>query len=289
MKQKDLPQIDLLLVVNMFLTGFDSKPTNTLILDKDLKWHSLLQAYSRTNRVDKKTKRFGQIVAYRNIKKAQDEALALFSGGGSPDDYLLQSYDYYVAEYRKRTEALRSISETPEDAGYLQSEEDKRLYVIAFRQLMGTLATLKTFSRFDWEDLDVFMDEQTYMAYKSWYLEFYNQQKRDPKNNPVLADVDFEIELARTDRINVVYILRLLKDVDRKNEEETTKAVDLILREIDRSDNERLRVKRPNHEGIRAQEVLRTCSRCRHRIGLPRFRTRFHANQDRSICRRERT
>ena len=245
MKQKDLPQIDLLLVVNMFLTGFDSKPTNTLILDKDLKWHSLLQAYSRTNRVDKKTKRFGQIVAYRNIKKAQDEALALFSGGGSPDDYLLQSYDYYVAEYRKRTEALRSISETPEDAGYLQSEEDKRLYVIAFRQLMGTLATLKTFSRFDWEDLDVFMDEQTYMAYKSWYLEFYNQQKRDPKNNPVLADVDFEIELARTDRINVVYILRLLKDVDRKNEEETAKAVDLILREIDRSDNERLRVKRP--------------------------------------------
>lgn len=244
MKQKDLPQIDLLLVVNMFLTGFDSKPTNTLILDKDLKWHSLVQAYSRTNRVDKKTKRFGQIVTYRNIKKAQDDALALFSGDGNPDDYLLQSYDYYVAEYRKQVEALRNIAETPDDAGYLQSEDDQREYVVAFRRLMGALATLKTFSRFDWEDLDVFMDEQTYTGYKSWYLEFYDRQKRDPKDNPVLADVDFEIELARTDRINVVYILHLLKDVDRADEEETAKAVDLILREIDRSDNERLRVKR---------------------------------------------
>lgn len=244
MKQKDLPQIDLLLVVNMFLTGFDSKPTNTLILDKDLKWHSLVQAYSRTNRVDKKTKRFGQIVTYRNIKKAQDDALALFSGDGNPDDYLLQSYDYYVAEYRKQVEALRNIAETPDDAGYLQSEDDQREYVFAFRRLMGTLATLKTFSRFDWEDLDVFMDEQTYTGYKSWYLEFYDRQKRDPKDNPVLADVDFEIELARTDRINVVYILHLLKDVDRTDEEETAKAVDLILCEIDRSDNERLRVKR---------------------------------------------
>ena len=244
MKQKDLPQIDLLLVVNMFLTGFDSKPTNTIILDKDLKWHSLVQAYSRTNRVDKKTKRFGQIVTYRNIKKAQDDALALFSGDGNPDDYLLQSYDYYVAEYRKQVEALRDIAETPDDAGYLQSEDDQRGYVVAFRRLMGTLATLKTFSRFDWEDLDVFMDEQTYTGYKSWYLEFYDRQKRDPKDNPVLADVDFEIELARTDRINVVYILHLLKDVDRTDEEETAKAVDLILREIDRSDNERLRVKR---------------------------------------------
>lgn len=244
MKQKDLPQIDLLLVVNMFLTGFDSKPTNTLILDKDLKWHSLLQAYSRTNRVDKKTKRFGQIVTYRNIKKAQDEALALFSGDGNPDDYLLQNYDYYVAEYRKQVEAIRDIAETPEDAGYLQSEDDQHSYIIAFRRLMGTLATLKTFSKFDWDDLDVFMDEQTYMGYKSWYLEFYDRQKRDPAANPVLADVDFEIELARTDRINVVYILRLLKDVDRADEKEMAKAVDLILREIDRSDNERLRVKR---------------------------------------------
>ena len=82
MKQKDLPQVDILLVVNMFLTGFDAKPLNTLYLDKNLIWHSLVQAYSRTNRVDKVTKQFGQIVSYRNIKQWQDDALTLFSGDG---------------------------------------------------------------------------------------------------------------------------------------------------------------------------------------------------------------
>lgn len=107
MKQKELPQIDLLLVVDMFLTGFDSKATNTLILDKTLVWHNLLQAYSRTNRVFKLTKQFGQVVTYRNIKKAQDEALRLYSGDGNPNDYLLESYDYYVAEYRKWTEKFK--------------------------------------------------------------------------------------------------------------------------------------------------------------------------------------
>lgn len=244
LKQKDLPQVDLLLVVNMFLTGFDSKPTNTLILDKDLVWHTLVQAYSRTNRVDKSTKQFGQIITYRNIKKAQDDALKLFSGDGNPDDYLLQSYDFYMSRYRSETDAIYDIAATPDDAGYLQSEDDQRKFIIAFRQLAKTLATLKTFSKFDWKDLDVFMDEETYQAYKSWYLEYYDRQKRDPKGNPVLADVDFEIELVKTDRINVVYILNLLKDINRNNKDEMEKSIDLILREIDRSDNEKMRYKR---------------------------------------------
>lgn len=244
MKQKDLPQIDLLLVVNMFLTGFDSKPTNTLILDKELIWHTLVQAYSRTNRVDKKTKQFGQIITYRNIKKAQDDALRLYSGNGNPNDYLIQSYEYYLAEYRTNAEALQKIAPTPDDAGFLESEDDQRAFIFAFRQLNRTLATLKTFSKFDWKDLDVFMDEETFMAYKSWYLEFYDKQKRDPKGNPVMVDVDFEIELVRTDKINVVYILNLLKEINRNDEAEMKKSVDLILREIDRSDNEKLRYKR---------------------------------------------
>ena len=244
LKQKDLPQVDLLLVVNMFLTGFDSKATNTLILDKDLAWHSLVQAYSRTNRVDKKTKLFGQIITYRNIKKAQDAALKLFSGDGNPDDFLLQSYEFYTSQYRSETDAIYEIAATPEDAGYLQSEDEQRKFIIAFRQLAKTLNTLKTFSKFDWKDLDIFMDEETYMAYKSWYLEYYERQKKDPVSNPVLVDVDFEIELVRTDRINVVYILNLLKDINRTDKEEMEKSIDLIMREIDRSDNEKLRYKR---------------------------------------------
>lgn len=255
MKQKDLPQVDLLLVVNMFLTGFDSKPTNTLFLDKNLIWHSLVQAYSRTNRVDKVTKQFGQIVTYRNIKKAQDDALRLYSGDGDPNAYLLESYDYYVAKYYEQVEELRAIVATPEDAGNLQSEDDIRAFVVAFRTIAGTLSTLKTFSRFDWKDLAPALDEDEYADFKSWYLYYYDLQKGgkggsggsgsgDGDGGSILVDIDFNIELVRTDKINVVYILNLLKDINRQDKDEMDKSVDLILREIERSDNEKLRYKR---------------------------------------------
>lgn len=245
LKQKDIPQVDLLLVVDMFLTGFDSKATNTLFLDKNMVYHSLVQAYSRTNRIDKVTKQFGQIVTYRNIKKAQDAALKLFSGSGNPNDYLLESYEYYVAEYAKQTEAIKGICPTSDDCGHIISEDTKREFIIIFRQLTKALSTMKTFSKFDWNDLDLFMDEEEYMEYKSWYLAFYDEQKRDAKKGvkTVLADIDFNIELVRTDKINVVYVLNLLKEINRKDENEMQKGIDLILREIDRSDNEKLRYK----------------------------------------------
>ena len=246
MKQKDLPQIDLLLVVDMFLTGFDSKATNTLILDKNLIWHNLVQAYSRTNRVSKVTKQFGQVITYRNIKKAQDEALKLYSGDGNPNDYLLECYDFYVAEYRKSTEAVRAVAETADDAGHLYSEDEQRQFIYAFRKLAGTLSTLKTFSKFDWADLDLFMDEEEFFNYKSWYLYYYDSLKNQDGTGkvPVLADIDFQIELIRTDKINVVYILNLLKDINRQNKSEMEKSIDLILREIERSDNEKMRYKK---------------------------------------------
>ncbi len=243
MKQKDLPQVDLLLVVNMFLTGFDSKPTNTLFLDKNLVWHSLVQAYSRTNRVDKVTKQFGQIVTYRNIKKAQDEALKLYSGDGDPNAYLLKSYDYYVAEYYKQVKTLRSVVASASDAGNLQSEDDIRAFIIAFRTLAGILSTLKTFSKFDWADLAPALDEDEYADYKSWYLYYYDKHKGKGKES-ILGNVDFNIELVRTDKINVVYILNLLKEINRNSVDEMKKSIDLILREIERSDNEKMRYKR---------------------------------------------
>ena len=243
MKQKDLPQVDLLLVVNMFLTGFDSKPTNTLFLDKNLVWHSLVQAYSRTNRVDKVTKQFGQIVTYRNIKRAQDEALRLYSGDGNPNEYLLQTYEYYVKEFYEKVEQLRIVVSTPDEAGNLQSEDSIKDFIITFRTLAGILSTLKTFSKFDWSDLSPTLDEDEYADYKSWYLYYYDQKKTNSKES-VWVDVDFNIELVRTDKINVVYILNLLKDINRNNKEEMTKSIDLILREIERSDNEKMRYKR---------------------------------------------
>jgi type I restriction enzyme R subunit len=244
MKQKDLPQVDILLVVNMFLTGFDSKPTNTLFLDKNLVWHTLVQAYSRTNRVDKITKQFGQIVTYRNIKKAQDAALKLYSGDGDPNAYLLQSYDFYTAAYYKQVEELRSIVATADDAGNLQSEDDIRAFVFAFRTIAGTLSTLKTFSKFDWADLAPSLDEDEYADYKSWYLYYYDKHRGGSGKTTVLADIDFNIELVRTDKINVVYILNLLKDINREDKSEMEKSIDLILREIERSDNEKMRYKK---------------------------------------------
>ena len=245
LKQKDLPQVDLLIVVDMFLTGFDSKPTNTLFLDKNLIYHSLVQAYSRTNRIDKPTKQFGQIVTYRNIKKAQDEALKLFSGSGNPNDYLLESYEYYVTEYRKQTEAIKKICQTATDCGNLIEEDKQMEFIIIFRMLAKALATMKTFSKFDWADLALFMDEDEYTEYKSWYLTFYDEQKAKAKAGikTVLADVDFNIELVRTDKINVVYVLNLLKEINRNNKDEMQKSIDLILRDIDRSDNEKMRYK----------------------------------------------
>ncbi len=246
LKQKNLPQVDILLVVNMMLTGFDAKPLNTLYLDKNLIWHTLVQAYSRTNRVDKSTKQFGQIVTYRNIKKWQDDALRLFSGDGDPNEYLLESYEYYVQKWINQNKILRKVVASVEEAGQLQNEDEIRMFIIAFRTMVGTLATLKTFSKFEWADLAVAMDEEEYDGYKTWYL-YYRDQTNNP--NPVIpvpVDVDFDIELVRTDRINVVYILNLLKSVNKagKTEEEREADLDLILREIERSDNESMRAKK---------------------------------------------
>lgn len=245
MKQKDLPQVDILLVVNMMLTGFDAKPLNTLYLDKNLIWHTLVQAYSRTNRVDKVTKQFGQIITYRNIKQWQDDALRLFSGDGDPNEYLLENYEYYVQKWLNQDPILRKITPTVDAAGQLQSEDEIRMFIIAFRTMVGTLATLKTFSKFDWADLAVVMDEEEYEGYKSWYLYYKDQGSGGGGKVPVPVDIDFDIELVRTDRINVVYILNLLKTVQKNRKSEDREAdLDLILREIERSDNESLRAKK---------------------------------------------
>ena len=111
--------------------------------------------------------------------------------------------------------------------------------------MVGTLATLKTFSKFDWQDLAVVMGEEEYEGYKSWYLYYRDQGGTDNPKVPVPVDIDFDVELVRTDRINVVYILNLLKSVQKNRKAEDREAdLDLILREIERSDNESLRAKK---------------------------------------------
>ena len=120
------------------------------------------------------------------------------------------------------------------------------MFIIAFRSMAKTLAILKTFSEFTWDELAKVLGEEEYEGFKSWYL-YYKDQTHNPNPRvPVPVDVDFDIELVRTDRINVVYILNLLKKANtrEKTEEEKQRDVDLILREIERSDNESLRLKK---------------------------------------------
>ena len=211
LKQKSDKQIDILIVVDMFLTGFDAKPLNTLYLDKNLQWHGLIQAYSRTNRVYKKTKTCGNIVTYRNLKKRQDEALALFSGNGDPNACIRGNYEDYLRDWTRYVNTLRSIAKTPYDAAKIVSESVKKAFVEAFRNVMRTLKQMELFTIFKWSDLakDLTCDE--YEAYEGVYKNIRNSAKGiDEPEGSGLADIDFETELIGTDTVNFDYIMGLL-------------------------------------------------------------------------------
>lgn len=241
---KKIPEIDLLIVVNMHLTGFDSKPLNTLYVDKNLEWHGLLQAFSRTNRVEKETKQFGNIVCYRNLKKATDNALRLFSGGGNIDGVLLKPYEHYVGEFEKQGFTLRCICPTAADVDNLMSEDEQLNFVVAFRELSKTLLTLQTFIDFEWSEIKC-MTQQEYEDFKSRYQTIYDQIKnqRQAEKTSILLDIDFAIEIIQTDRINVAYIMNLLRNVDLKNPTQKQKDIEHIKKELQRSDSPELKKK----------------------------------------------
>ena len=225
--------IDLLLVVNMFLTGFDSPTLNTLYVDKNLKYHGLLQAFSRTNRILNEMKSQGNIVCFRNLKKNTDDAIALFSNKDAKDIILMQPYDHYVERFNEEVAELLTVVPTVDSVNTLPDEDAELLFVQAFRALMRTKNILDGFSDFKWSDLD--MKEQTYEDYKSKYLDLYEKHKGHGEGEKVsiLDDVDFELELIHKDEINVAYILALLAKYLDSNEEEQTEQRKRILKLID--------------------------------------------------------
>jgi type I restriction enzyme R subunit len=207
----------------MFLTGFDSKPLNTLYVDKNLRYHGLIQAFSRTNRILNKQKSHGNIVVFRNLKKATDEAITLFSNKNANETILLEPYEDFIEAFTKAYENLLEIAPSIESVNDLASEVDEEQFVKRFRALMRIVNALTTFSDFDFEDLE--MPEQTYEDYKSKYLDLYektNQQSETEKSS-ILNDVDFEIELMHKDNINVAYILNLLDQLNDTTTEEQQK------------------------------------------------------------------
>jgi type I restriction enzyme R subunit len=216
-------KIDILLVVNMFLTGFDSPNLNTIYVDKNLKHHGLIQAYSRTNRILTEQKSQGNIVVFRNLKKATDDAIALFSNKDAADVIIMQPYEDYVQKFGEAVEALLKIVPTINSVNDLKSEKDELEFVKAFRELMRLKNVLTTFSDFNSEDLD--MDEQLFEDYKSKYLDLYDKVKGNHTKEKVsiLEDVDFELELIHRDEINVTYILKLLAALKNADPTEKTK------------------------------------------------------------------
>ena len=238
-------QIDVLIVVEMYLTGFDSKPLNTLYVDKNLEYHNLLQAYSRTNRVEASTKPFGNIVCYRNLKFKTDEAICLFSQTSNVDDVLMKDYSYYLELFKTKLQDVLRIALTPADVGLLVTEEEKREFIVAFRELSKVLLVLKTFTEFEFDERILEISEQEYEDFKSKYFLLYEESKNEGAyvKCSILNDIDFGIELMATDRINVTYIMTLLRNVDLTDKEKQKKDVEHLKSEMDRSDNLELRRK----------------------------------------------
>jgi type I restriction enzyme R subunit len=217
-------RIDVLLVVNMFLTGFDAKKVNTLYVDKNLKYHGLIQAFSRTNRILNEQKSQGNIVVFRNLKNRTDEAITLFSNKEAIEVIIMKPYEDYVAKFDEAFEKLLEVTPTTDAVNDLETEDDELNFIKAFRDLMRIKNILTAFSDFKWEDLK--MNEQQFEDFKSKYLDLYDKVKSNHQKEKVsiLEDVDFELELIHRDEINVSYIIQLLIKLKSQTQKDTTKA-----------------------------------------------------------------
>lgn len=228
--------IDILLVVNMFLTGFDSPRLNTLYVDKNLKFHGLVQAFSRTNRILNEKKSQGNIVCFRNLKAATDEAIALFSNKDAKETVLLEPYEDYVEKFNKATEELLRIAPTVASVDVLTDEKAELAFVTKFRELLRIKNILTTFADFD--DANLNLEPQQFEDYKSKYLDIHDKVKKqtDPEKVSILEDVDFELSLIHRDEINVAYILNLLVSLNKLDPIDAKKRqkeiIDLVAGEV---------------------------------------------------------
>lgn len=227
-------EVDLVLVVNIFLTGFDSPTLNTLYVDKNLRYHGLIQAYSRTNRLYNSNKPHGNIICFRNLKEATDEALKLFGDENAKEVVFRKPFEEQKKEFEEKLILLREKVETVDDVDNLRSEAEKADFVKIFRNLLRIKSGLETFAEFSFNDLPI--SEQEFYDYQSKYLDIYEDRKRNDANEESILDqIDFEIELTVRDIINFDYIILLiagLKDIDSNDLKR--KKTDEILKIFDR-------------------------------------------------------
>ena len=227
-KKADMEPLDLLLVVGMFLTGFDAKKLNTLYVDKNLEYHGLLQAFSRTNRVLNEKKRFGKVICFRELKTNVDAAIKLFSNN-QPNEFIIREpYENVKKELNELAIKFKEKYPNVQIIDTLQSEYEKRDFVLAFREIIKKHAEIQIYEDFEPSDSDFILTEQEFADFKSKYLDITVGVINPPAsstaiagepqlpygNESMLEDIDFCLELLHSDVINVAYILELIAELN---------------------------------------------------------------------------
>jgi type I restriction enzyme, R subunit len=226
---QDKDRVDILLVVNMFLTGFDACMLNTMYVDKNLRYHGLIQSYSRTNRIINEKKSHGNILCFRNLKHNTDEAITLFSNREAKEVILMPPYEVIARKFSEAFIKLLTLTPTIQSVSDLPSEEEEFQFVQAFRELMRLKNVLASYTEFDWGTLP--MNEQAFEDYKSKYLDLYDKVKSDHQKEKasILEEIDFELELIHRDEINVAYILKLLAKLKNASQSEAQQQKQAIM------------------------------------------------------------
>jgi len=216
-------EIDLLIVVDMFLTGFDSTTLNTLWVDKSLRLHGLIQAFSRTNRILNSVKTFGNIVCFRDLKAATDDALALFGDKEAGGIVLLKTYDEYYNGYKENdefkpgyTHLIKSLQTRFPIGQPISGEDSQKEFIRLFGAILRMKNILTSFDDFTGNEILAERDAQDYQSiYIDLYQNIVNQKKADKES--IADDIVFEIELIKQIEVNVDYILMLVAKYHESN------------------------------------------------------------------------
>ena len=253
-KKTDMKSLDLCLVVGMFLTGFDSKKLNTLYVDKNMDYHGLLQAFSRTNRVLNEKKRFGKIVCFRDLKSNVDASIKLFSNSNNLEDIVRPPFNEIKKNYQELTTNFLEQYSTPSSIDLLQSEKDKKQFILAFRDVIKKHAEIQVYDEFEEDAADLGMTEQQFMDFRSKYLDIYDtfaggckpsEENQTPDEDTEstetstesgIDDIDFCLELLHSDIINVTYILELIADLNPYSadyKEKRTYIIDTMIKDAE--------------------------------------------------------
>jgi type I restriction enzyme, R subunit len=200
--------LDLVIVVNMFLTGFDATTLNTLWVDKGLRAHGLIQAYSRTNRILNSVKTYGNIVTFRDLEERTNDALALFGNEDARGIVLLKPYADYYDEYIERVAELQELF--PLSDVWQRGESVTKIFIQLFGSILRLRNILTSFDEFAGNEI---LSERDYQDYQSIYLDIHAELRReaDSEKESIIEDVVFEIELVKQVEVNVDYILMLVE------------------------------------------------------------------------------